>query len=123
MNRGKPLIALAVVTPLGLATKFYDGPGEAFVRSHLGGVLYVPFWVLAVLFVWPRLSPPRVAAGVLAVTSLLEVAQLWQPPLLQAVRSTFLGHALLGSTFSWLDFPCYLAGCLLALVLCRVCRA
>jgi cytochrome c biogenesis protein CcdA len=122
MKRNRLLIALTLVTPLGFATKFYQGPGEHFVRSYLGGSLYEVFWVLAVLLVWPGLSPFRVAAGVLTVTVLLEFAQLWHPPFLQAIRSTFLGHALLGSTFSWLDLPCYVAGCLLALLGCRLCH-
>ena len=41
---------------------------------------------------------------VLAVTFALEFLQLWKPPFLQAVRSTFLGHVLIGSSFSWFDF-------------------
>lgn len=122
MNRKRLLIALALITPLGFATKFYQGPGEHIVRSNLGGALYEVFWVLLVLLVWPGLSPFRVAVGVLSVTSVLEVAQLWHPPWLQAIRSTFLGHAVLGSTFAWLDFPWYVAGCILALLICRLCR-
>ena len=32
-------------------------------------------------------------------------------PILVAIRSTFLGHALIGSTFAWSDFPYYVVGC------------
>ncbi len=68
------------------------------------------FWIAAVLALRPRWPPWRVAAAVLAVTCLLEVLQLWQPPLLQQVRGTFAGRALLGTTFVWWDFPHYAAG-------------
>jgi len=61
----------------------------------------------------------RVAVAVFAVTSALEVLQLWNPPLLAAVRSIFLGRTLIGTTFGWWDFPHYAAGALLAVVLLR----
>ena len=93
------------------------GPGAEWVRSSSGGILYVMFWMFLVMTIWPRLSPWRVALAVLLVTSVLEVLQLWHPPLLTAVRNTFVGHALLGSTFSWWDFPHYLLGCVLGVAL------
>jgi len=106
------LIALALITPLGFATKAYAGPAAWWVEGYLGGVLYEVFWILAVLAVRPTWSPWRVAAGVLAVTCFLECLQLWHPPLLQALRGTFLGSALLGTTFVWWDFPHYVVGCI-----------
>jgi hypothetical protein len=117
------LLALAVVVPLGFATKLYRGPAEAWVRGSAGGVLYVLFWCLLVVLLWPRLGAWRVAAGVLAVTSALEFLQLWHPPFLQGFRSTFLGHALIGSSFSWLDFPHYAAGALLSVLVIGRCLA
>jgi len=41
------------------------------------------------------------------------VLQLWQPPWLQTIRSTFLGGAVLGNSFSYWDLPAYPIGCLL----------
>ena len=110
---------LAGLVPLGLGAKLYRGPAESWVRDSAAGALYVLFWCLLVLAARPTLPPRAVAAAVLAVTCALEFAQLWQPPLLQQVRSTFLGHALIGSSFAWLDFPYYLAGALLSVALAR----
>jgi hypothetical protein len=112
--RARCLVLLAVVTPLGFATKFYAGPAATWVATKSGGFLYVVFWVLVVLALFPRLSPARVSLAVFGVTSLLEFSQLWHPPGLEAVRATFLGHALIGSTFAWSDFPYYAAGALAA---------
>ena len=112
-TRVRILACLAVVTPLGFATKAYAGPGAYWVNSHTGGVLYVLFWVLVVVFIRPQTSPRVAASLVFAVTCLLEVLQLLSTPVLAAVRSTFLGHALVGSTFSWWDFPYYLLGAVL----------
>jgi hypothetical protein len=105
------LAALALLVPLGFATKAYTGPGSGWVRFSLAGVLYEVFWVLLVLALRPTLPPGRVALGVFLATCGLEVLQLWHPPWLQALRGTFLGAALLGSSFSWLDLPHYAVGC------------
>lgn len=104
------LICLAAVTPLGFASKFYAGPGAAWVQGYAGGILYVVFWILLAALARPRSSPRIVAGAVLVVTSLLEGLQRSSTPLLDAIRATFLGRALIGSTFSWWDFPHYLLG-------------
>ncbi len=109
----RTLAALAVVTPLGFATKAYAGPGAYWVNSHAGGVLYVIFWVLVIVFIRPQTSPWAAGPLVFAATCLLEALQLLSTPTLAAVRSTFLGHALIGSTFGWWDFPHYLLGAVL----------
>jgi len=116
-TRLRSLGVLAVVTPLGFYTKFYAGPGSTWVADNAGGFLYVVFWIAAVLALFPHLSGRAVAAAVAIATCALEFAQLWHPPVLEAVRATFLGHALLGSTFAWSDFPYYFAGALVGYTL------
>lgn len=117
MSRRRLLFALALLAPLGFSTKLYGGPGAGFVAGYLGGVFYVVFWVYAVLLARPKWRTGRVAAAVLAATCMIEVLQLWHPPPLEAVRANPFGAVLLGETFSWGDFPCYLAGALLAVAL------
>ena len=116
-RRGRSLAALAVVTPLGFLSKFYSGPGASWVADNAGGFLYVVFWIAVVLALVPNLSGAAVAASVLIATCALEFAQLWHPPYLERIRATFLGHALLGSTFAWSDFPYYFAGALVGYAL------
>jgi hypothetical protein len=117
--RGRYAAVLAVVVPAGFLTKLYDGPGSAIVTGHLGGFFYVVFWVFCALAVRPGLRPAPVAAAALAGTAGVELLQLWHPPCLERVRASFLGHALLGSTFSGSDFPWYAAGALAAWALAR----
>lgn len=114
------LAILAVLTPLGFATKFYHGPAHAWVSGHAGGLLYVAFWILVALAVAPQLPAGRVALVVLAVTCVLEFLQLWHPPLLERIRATFLGRALIGSDFDWGDFPYYFLGALGGVGLARL---
>lgn len=121
--RREAAAGLLALIPLGLATKLYRGPAEGWVTGYAGGIVYEVFWVLLLVAVRPKASPVRAALGVLAVTCVLEAAQLWQPPALQAARGTFLGRTLLGSTFSPWDFPHYAVGCLIGGVWARRIRS
>ena len=107
--RIRVILALAVVVPLGFAAKFYSGPGRWWVNNWgPASVPYVLFFMLLVFLLVPRkraIIP--IAVGVCTVTCLLELLQMWQPPWLQAIRTTFLGKALLGNAFSWWDMPAY----------------
>jgi hypothetical protein len=118
-DRIRPLVCAALLVPLGVGTKLYSGPLADWVRDSAGGFLYVMFWVFVVLGAAPHLRPGPVCVAVFLVTSALEFLQLWHPPFLTAVRSTFVGHALLGSTFAPSDFLYYAAGCLAAYLVAR----
>ncbi|WP_457566504.1 ribosomal maturation YjgA family protein [Caldithrix abyssi] len=106
-------ISILIITPLGFLTKAYHGIGADWVNNSLGGVLYVVFWCLVVAFFKPQWKEKFIAIGVFTVTSLLEAAQLWHPPVLEWLRSFYLGKVLLGTTFALSDFPHYAAGALL----------
>jgi hypothetical protein len=109
--RKRTLLSLGLITPLGFLFKLYAGPGHHWLNNSAVGVLYVIFWCLILFLVWPRREwAGKIAVGVLVATSLLEVLQLWHPWPLELVRATFLGRALLGTTFTWLDFPYYALG-------------
>jgi hypothetical protein len=109
-NRYGTLASIVVIVPVGFYSKLYRGPGAHWVNDSLGGVFYVIFWCLVAFLVWPGRRPSIVASLVLAVTCGLEFLQLWHPALLEALRSHFLGAAVLGTTFTWTDFPYYFAG-------------
>ena len=86
-------------------------------RDHAGGVAYVVFWIFVLAFVAPGIAPWRNALAVFFTTCSLEFAQLWHPAWLEAIRRTFIGRCVLGTTFGWDDFPPYLVGAVLGWVL------
>jgi hypothetical protein len=108
--RRRLALSLLVLIPLGIGTKLYGGPAAGWVHGHAGGVLYVIFWTVVVVLAVPSLSPWTVAGGVFIVTYGLEFLQLWSPSGLEAIRNTFFGHALLGSTFGRWDLLHYAIG-------------
>ena len=101
---------MALVVPVGFASKYYRGPGAEWANDSLGGVFYVIFWCLAAAFVRPRWRLAAIATGALVATCAVEFLQLWHPPFLEAIRAHFIGATILGTTFVWSDFPYYFVG-------------
>lgn len=116
----KVILSLLVIIPLGLAFKFYSGPGNGWFNDYGAGVLYEIFWILTAFLFFPsKHSANVIPACVFIITCILEFLQLWQPPFLQMIRSSFLGSALIGTTFVWWDFPHYVFGCLIGWIWLR----
>lgn len=113
--RAKIFGVLLIVTLFGILAKSYAGPGRQWV-NNLGpaSIAYeVFFMLLAFLFIPRRRAITTIAITVCTATCAVEFLQLWKPPWLQALRGFTLGKAVLGHSFSWLDFPAYPIGCLI----------
>jgi hypothetical protein len=110
--RRRFLVFLAVLVPAGLSTRFYSGPMETWVRDSLGGVFYEMFWIGLIGLIRPPRRPWIAGVTVFGATCILEASQLWHPAFLEAIRGSFPGRILVGTTFAWSDFPHYAAGCL-----------
>jgi hypothetical protein len=105
------LISLLIITPLGLLTKFYNGPAESWINHYAGDILYQIFWCLVLFFFFPtRSAIGPIPILVFIFNSIIEFLQLWKPPFLEGVRYTFLGKLTLGTQFDWQDFIYYLIG-------------
>jgi hypothetical protein len=108
------IISLLFVTPTGFLFKFYSGPGQWWFNDYGAGLLYEIFWILVFFFIFPgKKSAHHIPLWVFVITSALEFLQLFHPPVLEKIRSCFLGKALIGTTFVWWDFPHYAAGCVI----------
>ncbi len=121
--RSPTLISLLIITPLGFASKFYIGPAAWWFNNYAGGVFYEIFWCLVVILLLPYTSAFLIASFVLVITCFLEFLQLWHPPFLETIRSTFIGSALIGTTFTWWDFPHYVIGCFIGWILIRLTKS
>lgn len=112
-------ILLALI-PLGFATKFYTGPFASWVNNSLGGIFYEIFWCLVIFFIYPSLKSHLIALIVFIVTSALEFTQLWHAPFLEQIRESFIGRTLIGTSFTWTDFPYYAIGCVVGYFLLKL---
>lgn len=118
MNRYRFILFLAIIIiiPLGLVSKFYKGPLDQWLNNYSGGIFYEIFWILLVILIKPKIKPSIATLWVFMITALLEVLQLWHPPFLEAIRATLIGRLLIGTTFDWWDFLHYILGCTITLL-------
>jgi hypothetical protein len=116
------LLAIVLIVPLGLYTKIYNGPAFNWVNNSLGGVLYVIFWSLLFSLLAARSKSWKIVGLVFLSTCAIEFLQLWHPPFLETIRSTFTGATLFGNSFSWMDMVHYLIGALASLGLLKILR-
>lgn len=107
---------ILILMPLGFLTKYTAGLAELWIHNHAGGILYEIFWCLIILFTLPQAPIRKIAIAVFAMTSMLEILQLWHPPFLTAIRQTMIGHIIFGSRFDLWDFPHYVLGCWIAYI-------
>lgn len=108
------IYSLLIVTPLGFLSKFYTGPVREWFNDYAGGIFYEIFWCLFIFLLIPRRKAiAQIPRWVFGITCALEILQLWRTPILESVRSSFLGRTLIGTTFSWWDFPHYVVGYLI----------
>ena len=114
------LITMLVIVPLGLFSKRYDGFASKWVNDFSGDILYETFWCLFVFLLFPtRQAANQIPLWVFSATCGIEFLQLWHQPVLDSFRSTVLGKLLLGTTFSWWDFPHYAVGCIIGWLFLR----
>ncbi len=121
----RAVIILLILVPLGFMTKFYQGLGEQWVNNHLGGVFYVSFLTIllyVLLSFWKNLPVIYPVLAALIITTILEFIQLWETPVLEATRSTFIGRTIIGSSFNPEDFIYYVLGSALAYILIIWCE-
>jgi hypothetical protein len=80
-------------------------------RLYGGGIPYVVFWIAFWFMIFPfRRCVLTICVLATTVTCALEFMQLWKPQWLTQFRATRFGAALLGSGFTWSDFPPYFIG-------------
>ncbi len=108
--RSRTILSLLIILPIGLLYSHYRY-STWWLNQEIGGIFYEIFWCLfAFLFIPTRRAIWQIPLWVLVITCLLEFMQLWHPPFLNWVRSFSWGKMLIGTTFTWSDFPYYFIG-------------
>jgi len=101
--------ALAVIV-FGLASRKYPSLFPAFLGKYPGDALWALLVFLGWAFIKPEAPVGRLAVLALVTSCLVEFSQLYQAPWINAIRSTTVGHLMLGSAFSWFDLCAYTVG-------------
>ena len=112
-------IALAIIIPLGLASRKFSDQIPAFVADHAGGFLWTIAIYLALAFLAPRWSPLKLFLFAFGISVAVELSQLIDVAWLNALRKTLPGRLLLGAGFLWIDLLRYFCGALFAFAVDR----
>jgi hypothetical protein len=122
-NRRWHLPALIVVIAAGLASRRYAWLLPAYLGKYPGDAL----WALMVFLLWglalPKASSLRIGLYALGTSFADEFSQFYQAPWINGIRSTTMGHLLLGSAFAWPDLVAYTVGVALGVLAESVVRA
>ena len=109
-NRALWIVLMTIVIALGLGTRLAGLPFRPNFLGYLGDALWALAVYIGYCLLFPGLSTTKIAT-LAAITSLLvEVSQLYHAPWIDSIRSTTLGHLVLGSGFDAIDLICYSTG-------------
>ena len=110
-------IALALVIPLGLASRRFADHIPAFLADHAGDFLWTVMIYLGLAFLAPRWSPLKLFLFAFGISVAVELSQLIDVAWLNKVRQTLPGRLLLGAGFLWIDLVRYFCGAISAFVI------
>lgn len=116
-NRPAHTIALLIIIALGLASRRHGVHLPALLHKSAGDILWATAIFLLIGILRPLTPTRRVAAVTLAFSICDEFSQAYHVPWLDAIRSTPVGHLVLGSDFYWGDITCYILGVAIGLVI------
>lgn len=108
------LIAIATLVVLGLLSRQYD-----FIHVEVGDGIWAMMVFCLGRFLFPNIKLEHVAAMALAFSFIDEFAQLISWSWLVEIRSTTLGHLILGQGFEWIDLVAYTIGIIVAYIPAR----
>ncbi len=109
------IVAVVLLIPIGLLSRRFS-----WIPVETGDALWamMVFCLLRAVFVKRDLR--YVAIGALAFSFADEFAQMISCRWLVQVRSTTLGHLILGQGFAWVDLVAYTFGIVFAYILARI---
>jgi hypothetical protein len=103
-------LAIVLVIGLGLLWRSRLLPLSSFIAKYGGDALWALVVFLGFGLLFHRLSTLRLALLSLCLAWSIELLQLYHAPWLDLIRSSRLGHLVLGSTFNTPDLAAYALG-------------
>lgn len=113
-QRSCPLVLAALVIAAGLASRAVPAIYAA-VGKYPGDALWAAMVFFLLVAACPRKHIVHLALAATFISFAAEFSQLLNYPWLNSLRSTNVGHLLLGSTFNAPDLLAYAVGVLVAL--------
>ena len=109
-NRLAQAISAAGVVCLGVASRSRLVGLPPFWAKYSGDALWALLVFIGIGLLFPSQRTWKVAALAFATACLDELSQLYHAAWIDAIRRTWLGHAILGDVFAWPDLVAYAVG-------------
>ena len=109
-NRLILILSIAAVIAAGLASRKFPTLLPAALGKYPGDALWAAMIFLLLALLRPRSRTIHLALWAFGVCCLVEYQQLYQAEWLNDIRSTTLGHLVLGAGFSGTDIVAYAVG-------------
>ena len=112
VQRCRPAYALAIALVIGTGLLWRSGllPLPSFLAKYGGDSLWALVVFLCFGFAFHRSSTMRIALGAVCFAWSVEFLQLYHAPWIDGIRSTRLGHLVLGTMFNSPDLLAYVIG-------------
>ncbi len=105
--RLKYLLCVAAVIAAGLVSRKIPA-----IPLWVGDALWAVMIYLMMRVVFVHATILKIALWSLAFCFAIEISQLYQAPWINNIRSTLIGHLILGQSFLWSDLVAYTGGIL-----------
>ncbi|HRI21627.1 MAG TPA: DUF2809 domain-containing protein [Panacibacter sp.] len=99
---------------LALATRLHQDWFHPFIVTYGGDTIWAGAFLFLLRIFFTKVSLYKLALIAYSLGVIDELSQLWQTPLLVAIRKTTFGRLMLGVGFVWSDLLCYAVGILMA---------
>src|SRR6218665_2289912 len=112
IRRSRPWLAAGIgaVVAWGLASRRFSWLFPVALGKYPGDALWALMVFLGMALICPGASTLRLALLAATFSFAIEASQLYQAPWLNDIRSTTLGHLVLGSSFDGWDLVAYSVG-------------
>lgn len=122
VQRSRPIYALATALVVGTGLLWRSGllPLPDFVAKYGGDALWALVVFLGLGIAFHRGTTVRIALLAVGFAWSVEFLQLYHAPWIDGIRSTRLGHLVLGTTFNGPDLLAYVIGIALGALAERV---
>jgi len=109
-NRIIYALLIFIVVVFGISSRRYPDIFPVFISTYAGDTLWALMFFLLIGFIFPRMSPFKIAAITLLFSLCIELSQFYHAPWIDNIRQTQLGSLILGHRFVWSDLACYSVG-------------
>ncbi len=121
-NRWALVKFLAIILPLWLSAKFFNGPYMEFIRGYFAAAILIILLALLLQLIYPKQKAKTVLMAFFLLLTLLETTYYFLPGLFSNLSFSIGGVKLIGGAYSINMIPYYGVGGFIGYFILRACK-